>query len=167
MAIIRALARRPQTAKELLAGLSDVSQATLYRHIALLRESGTVDVVAERQAHGAVERTYGLAAEAIVSGSELSGASREDHFRYFATFASGLLGEYSNYVAREDIDLERDGVGFREHVFNLTDAELREMLAEVRAVLEARSNNAPSAGRIPRLIATVTMPITPREPEES
>jgi DNA-binding transcriptional ArsR family regulator len=163
MAVIRALATRPQTAKELLAAIPAVSQATLYRHIALLRDAGIIQVVAERQLRGAVERTYDLAREAIVTGADLSEASRDDHFRYFATFASGLLGEYSTYLNRPDIDLERDGVGFREHVLNLTDTELREMLAELRAVLEARLTNRPTAERVPRLVATVTMPITERK----
>jgi DNA-binding transcriptional ArsR family regulator len=166
MAVIRALAGRPQTAKDLLGAIPDVSQATLYRHLTLLLESGIIRVDSERRSRGAVERTYALAGDAIVSGADLAEATREDHFRYFATFASGLMGRYSDYLGRADIDLERDGIGFREHVLQLTDGELREMLVELRAVIEARAGNAPRADRVARLIATVTMPFDQQKAED-
>jgi DNA-binding transcriptional ArsR family regulator len=167
MRIVRALAQGPRTAKELLAAMPDVSQASMYRHVALLHETGILAVVEERPLRGAVERTYGLAGEAIVSAAELAEATRDDHFRYFATFAAGLMGEYGAYLDREEIDVERDGVGYREHVLHLTRDELTDMLAELRAVLAARLENAPSQDRAPRLLATVTMPITRQEKDRN
>ena len=163
LAIVRALATSPATPQELLAQLPGVSQASVYRHLALLRETGILEVVSERQQRGAVERTYGLARDAVVTAEELANASRDDHFRYFATFAAGLLGEYGTYLERDQVDLERDGVGYREHVLQLSHDELLEMLAELRAVLAARVDNAPGPDREPRLVATVTMPIPRRE----
>ena len=159
LAILRALATRPRTAKELLGALPGLPQATLYRHVAVLFESGVLEVVDERQVRGTSERTYGLGNGAVVSAEELAGADRDDHFRYFVTFLAGLLGEYGHYLERPEIDLERDGVGYREHVLHLSDEELREMLTELRDVVRARTGNSPGPGRAPRLFATVSMPV--------
>lgn len=165
LAILRALATRPQTAKELLGALPGLPQATLYRHVALLLENGVIEVVDERQARGTSERTYGLATESVLSAAELAGADRDDHFRWFATFLAGLLGEYGHYLERPEIDLERDGVGYREHVLHLSDEELRQMLAELREVVGARAGHSPGPGRAPRLFATVSMPVDRRAGE--
>lgn len=159
LAVLRALATRSQTTKELLGALPALPQATLYRHLALLLEAGVIEVIAERQVRGTSERTYGLARGSVVSAQELAEADGEDHFRYFASFLAGLLGEYGHYLQRPDIDLERDGVGYREHVLQLSDEELLEMLTELRQVLHARTGNSPRPDRTPRLFATVSMPL--------
>lgn len=159
LAILRALAIRPQSTKQLADALPDIAQATLYRHMSMLLESGFVQVVDERQIRGAVSRTYALAGSAVLEGVGLADATREDHFRSFATFVAGLLGEYGGYLDRPAVDPERDGVGFREHVLHLTDEELHELLGELRAVIAARSALPPDGGRTPRLLATITMPV--------
>jgi DNA-binding transcriptional ArsR family regulator len=159
LAVLRALATRPRTTKQLADALPEIAQATLYRHMSMLLESGFVEVVEEQQVRGAVTRTYALADSAVLSGADLAESSRDDHFRYFATFAAGLLGEYGVYLDRSDIDLERDGVGFREHILQLSDGELRDLLAELRAAIAARAEFAPSPERSPRLLATITMPV--------
>jgi len=162
MAILRVLAGETLTTKQLADRLPDIPAATLYRHVALLQAAGIVRVVAERQVRGAVERTYALGDRTVLGPEDLAQASADDHFRYFATFAAGLIDEFGRYVHEGEPDLARDGVGYREHVLNITDAELRDLLAEVRAAIERRAGNAPDAERKPRLLATVTMPIHPR-----
>lgn len=166
MAILRSLGVRSQTTRELAGSLPGLPQATLYRHLSVLLDAGVIRVSDERHVRGTVERTFALAdRQAVVSGEELRDASRDDHFRFFAIFAGGLLSEYGRYLDRTGsadsapVDLEADGVGFREHVLNLTDGELREMLTELRAVLEARAGNPLTEGRIPRLFATASMPL--------
>jgi DNA-binding transcriptional ArsR family regulator len=161
LAILRSLATRPRTTKQLADALPDIAQATLYRHMTMLLEGGFVAVVDEQQVRGAVSRTYALADSAVLDGADLADATNDDHFRYFATFVAGLLGEYGTYLDRERVDLERDGVGFREHVLHLTDAELRELLQELRASLAARADFTPNPERTPRLLATITMPAAP------
>lgn len=164
MALIRALASRPQATKELAASLPDIPQATLYRHLSILLEVGIVRVTDERQVRGAVERTYALAGEALVSAEELAQAGADDHFRYFATFLGGLLGEFGSYLERTSPngtapDLASDGVGYRQHVLNLTDHELVDLLTEVRSAIAARTANELTPDRTARLIATTTIPL--------
>ncbi|MCW4385692.1 helix-turn-helix domain-containing protein [Salinibacterium sp. SYSU T00001] len=157
MRIIRTLATTPQTSKELAEALPDIPQASLYRHLTTLLDTGILRVSAERQVRGAVERTYALG-EAIVTGEDVAAASPDDHFRYFSTFVAGLLGEFAQYVEGGDIAPERDGVGYREHVLQLSHEELLELLGEIRAAIARRADNTPSPERSPRLLATVTLP---------
>lgn len=59
--IVQALGAGPLATRDIHALMPDVAQATLYRHVSSLVEVGLIDVVEERQARGAVERTYALA----------------------------------------------------------------------------------------------------------
>jgi DNA-binding transcriptional ArsR family regulator len=160
LAILRALGSESRTAKELAATLPTLPQATLYRHLNALLEAGLVEVVEQTQVRGAVERTYAVARSAtILTVEDVANATRDDHFRYFASFLAGMLGEFGHYLDRPEIDLLADGVGYREYVINLTDDELLELIAEMRAPLNARVDNKRTADRTPRLIGTVSMPI--------
>jgi DNA-binding transcriptional ArsR family regulator len=159
LAILRSLAIAPRTTKQLAEALPDIAQATLYRHMGALLESGVVAVVEQHQVRGAITRTYALADSGRLVGMDVSDAPRDDQFRAFATFAAGLLGEYAHYLDRPDIDLERDGVGFREQVLQLTDQEFADLAAELKAVITARLANEPTAERRPRLLATITLPV--------
>jgi DNA-binding transcriptional ArsR family regulator len=167
MAILRELGSASRTAKQLAAALPSLPQATLYRHLNAMLDAGLIEVVEQTQVRGAVERTYAMArGAAILTAEDIANATREDHFRYFASFLAGLLGEFGHYLDRPEIDLVADGVGYREIVLNLTDAELLELLAEVRGALHARLDNPRTADRTPRLIGTVSMPIDRPNGEE-
>ncbi len=158
MSILRALGAGPLTTRQLAEALPDIPQATLYRHIALLHEVQVLTIASERPVRGTIERTYALGSDTILSAHDLAGASKEDHFRFFATFVAGLMAEYGQYLERPSVDLERDLVGYQEHVLNLTDDELAQMIGELGAVIRSRLKQPPAAGRRPRLFATITMP---------
>src|ERR1700681_1636175 len=126
--IILAFARgRRLTPQEVAAVLPDVSQATLYRQIERLFRGGALAIASERRVRGAVERTYVLAeGGSSVSLEDLANSSRDDHLGYFTAFAAGLIAQFERYLEREEIDLLKDGVGYREVVLNLTDEKLKE-----------------------------------------
>jgi DNA-binding transcriptional ArsR family regulator len=159
MAILRILARGPLTTKQIAEALAEVPQATLYRHVALLHEAEVISVTAERPVRGTTERTYALGSKLVLSAEDLANATRDDHFRYFATFVAGLLSEYGTYLDRPAIDPEADGVGYREHVLHLSRPELTEMLAELREVLQRRLSNDPNPKRFPLLFSTISIPL--------
>src|SRR6202030_2077276 len=121
--IILAFARgRRLTPKQVAAVLPDVPQATLYRQIERLYRGGALAISAERRVRGAVERTYVLAeGGSSVSPDDLAKSSRDDHFGCFTAFAAGLIAQFEQYLERSEIDLLKDGVGYREVVLNLTE----------------------------------------------
>jgi DNA-binding transcriptional ArsR family regulator len=148
------------TAAELARRLPDVAPATLYRHLNLLRRAGVLAVAEERRVRGAVERRFVLHPGAANLGpSDLAAASRDDHLRWFANFLAGLLDEFGRYLDQGEPDLASDGVGYREVILQLTDAEVTEMSLALNAALARFVGQSPGAGRRPRLFATVLMPV--------
>lgn len=164
--IIRTLAAGPLTTKALAMTVHDIPQASLYRHLRTLLDAGVIEVVAERPVRGVIERHYALVTgAAMLSGEDLAGATREDHFRFFSMFATDLIGQFSRYLERDFIDLEADGVGYREAVLHLTDDEFAGLIASLRALLVPLAQNEAGGGRTPRLLATVLFPLDPTQKE--
>lgn len=169
--IIEAVAGRDLTVRELMDVLGDVPQASLYRHVKRL-ETGGILVISERRkapgTRGAGENVYSLPEDAAILGREdLAGATREDHMRYFATYAGSLLGAFWRYLQREDVDLVRDGVGYRHRPLYLTDGELAEFSRALGQALEPFMSNGPGPGRRRRVFSTVILPSTERLPPDA
>ena len=157
--IVQALVKRPMTPGGLKEVLGDVPQATLYRHIKTLENGGMLDVVAERQVRGTVERTYRVVETAVaLSAEELADVGSDDHFRYFATFLGTLLADYSSYLETDKVDLAADQVGYRQIPLWLTDNEFDDFTTELRALIQQRLNNEPNPQRRRRLLTTIVMP---------
>jgi hypothetical protein len=140
--------------------LPDVPQATLYRQIERLYRGGALAVAAERRVRGAVERTYVLAeGGASLSPADLAKSSRDDHIGYFTAFAAGLIAQFEQYLKRTEIDLLKDGVGYRQVVLNLTDEELVEMAGALNVAVGRFLALEPKPGRRRRMLATVLIPL--------
>ena len=153
------LGDRALTTSALAAELADVPPASLYRHVARLVNAGVLGVVAERQVRGALERTYVLRLTAATVGlDEVAAMSADDHRQAFMAFVAGLLGDFDRYLARGDIDLLRDGVGYRMAGLWLDDAEYAELLRELTRVLQPKLAHPPGPGRKRRILGYVLMP---------
>jgi DNA-binding transcriptional ArsR family regulator len=147
------------TTADLRTALPEIPPATLYRHINALLAGGLLEVVEERPTRGAVERTYALVtSRTVVSGEEAAAMTAEEHRRAFLTVVAGLLADFDRYLDREDFDLERDLVGYRQVALHLSDEEMLEVLGELNAVIGPRMANEPGPGRVRRLFTTVLMP---------
>ncbi len=153
------LGDRSLTTGDLHALLPEVSTATLYRQVSALVDGGVLDVVGERRVRGSVERTYRLRdGAASVDADGAREMSVDDHRRGFLTFVVGLLADFDRYLDRGDVDLARDGVGYRQNALYLTDDELTDLLADLRSVLVPRLALGPDGVRTRRLVSTVLMP---------
>ena len=163
MRLIGALARGVLTTRQLAVLVPDIPQASLYRHLSTLLEAGVVEVAAERSVRGIVERSYSLVeGAALLTGEDVAEATRDDLFRYFSIFATGLIAEFGRYLERESIDLEADRVGYREMVLQLTDDEFAQLVTSLSTVLLPLTKNEAGGDRTPRLLAYVLLPLEPR-----
>jgi hypothetical protein len=116
-------------------------------------------VVAERRVRGAVERTYVLRlSSASIGLDEVAAMSADEHRQAFMAFVAGLVGDFDRYLARDDIDLLRDGVSYRLAGLWLDDAEYNELLRELLRALQPRLANPPRAGRKRRILGTILLP---------
>lgn len=157
-----------RTTAELAQVLDDVPQASLYRHIAVLANAGVLQVVEERRVKGAMERVYALRQQGVVlTADELAGASPDDHLRYFVTFAGTLIGDFSRYLSRPQIDLEADGVGYRTVGLHLDDEEFAEFVRRLRELEREMAARRPRSGRRRRLFATVLLPDDETPPSQT
>jgi len=157
--IVQALLGRPMTPLLLKEYLGDVAQATLYRHLNQLADSGLLEVVEERRVRGGVERTYGVVdSAASLSGADLETATEEDHLRYFVTFVGTLLADFASYLDASELDLAADRAGYRQAPLWLTDEEVDAMVAKMSLAVQEHLSNEPAPGRRRRLLTTIMMP---------
>jgi helix-turn-helix protein len=167
------LGDRVLTTADLATELGDVPTATLYRQVAVLADAGVLQVVGERKARGAVERSYRLVLDAAaVSVEDTAAMTADEHRRGFAAFVAALLADFDRYLrwAATDggaPDLLRDGAGYRQAALWLTDEELAHLVADLRAAISARMDNAPTEGRRRRVLSTVLMPGEPYGPRRN
>jgi Helix-turn-helix domain len=158
------LGDRELTTSDLARELADVPAGSLYRQVALLADAGVLQVVAERRARGAVERTYALQLSAAeVGAGETTAMSPEEHRRAFTAFVAGLLGDFDRYLDSGKPDLARDGVGYRMSAMWLTDNEFTEFTTELAALFRSRLANAPGNGRRRRIAASIFLPAPGQE----
>ncbi|WP_139416780.1 helix-turn-helix domain-containing protein [Agromyces laixinhei] len=111
--ILQQVGGRDVTTADLRTALPDVSQATLYRHVAALVDAGILAVAEERRVRGAVERTLTLGDRmAHVDAPELHAMKSAELRRWFLTFLAELGRDFERFVDADDAAALRDFVGF-------------------------------------------------------
>ena len=157
--IVLAAVGHDVTAADLGRLLPDVSQATLYRHLATLAASGMLEVVQERRARGAIEKTYRVnTARARLDAADYDDLSLDDHLSAFTMFTGALIEAYGRYLRSPGARPSIDGVSFRQARLWLTDAELENLVAALRAAVGPYLEHEPGPDRRSRLLSTILMP---------
>lgn len=160
MRIIQTLAANQRlTVQQIGEILSDVPQATLYRHLNKLVSADIMKVVDQNQIRGATEKVYALSQSgAIITPEEASKFTKEEHMNYFLQFVSNLIGHYGRYLEQEEIDLLKDGVGYRQIGLNLSDEEFLGFVSDLRSVVQKYLSNEAAPNRRLRYFSTIVMP---------
>jgi DNA-binding transcriptional ArsR family regulator len=150
----------PATTAQLRERLSDIPPATMYRHVAALAAAGVLEVLEENRVRGTVERTYRVSwHHATLDPAARATMTTDDHRRAFTAFVGGLLTDFDQYLAGEPQDPTADGVTYQQAALWLTDAEMADLLAEVRTAVTARLGRDPDPDRKRRMISLVAMPV--------
>ncbi|MEU5431839.1 helix-turn-helix domain-containing protein [Streptomyces sp. NPDC020719] len=156
------------TTAQLCERLPDVPKVTMYRHVALLAESGFLEVAAEQRVRGTVERHYRLRQDRpVVDADDAAAMTPDDHRRGFAAAMAVLIAEFNAYLDRDGADPVADAVSYRQGTLWLSPDELTEMTAQLRAVLSPRLTNQPTPGRAPYLLSPILFPVGPPTPDET
>ena len=149
-----------RTTAELCARLADVSQATIYRHVALLTDAGVLQVVDARPVRGALERHYQIDRHrAQISHGEAAKMTREDHRMAFAAAMAALIADFGTYLDTAEADPISDGVGYRQIPVWLTDQERNELRDRLEQDLKAHFHNTSTPGRRHYLISPILIPV--------
>ncbi len=135
--IVHALMDRELTARQLSAELSDIPQASLYRHVGRLVDAGVLRVTREERVRGGTQRTYTVVKSAVTLGPrDLDTASSADHQRYFAAFVGALVAGFEQYLRTTDADPTRDGVAYQQIPVWITPAESRQLAAAITDLVQ-------------------------------
>ena len=85
--------------------------------------------------------------------------SREDHLRYFTSFAATFMDDFSRYIKNaRTVDLLKDGVGYQKFPIELSEEEFSAVTDGIKAAIVPYINNQPAPGRKRRIFATIVMP---------
>lgn len=148
-----------KTAKQLVKQLKDISQATLYRQLDTLVKAEVLIITEENPIRGTVEKVYSLnASKTILNNQDIKELSKEEHLQYFLLFTAQLAKNFEAYLQNDDIDFERDGVGYRQVGINLSNQEFIDLVKELSAVLKKYVANPSTPDRTKRIISTITIP---------
>ena len=157
--IVQALLGRQLTTQQLKGALSDVAQASLYRHVARLVDAGLLRVTDERLVRGGIERTYAVVESAVELGpAAFASATPDDHLRYFATFVGALLASFERYLRSVGPGRGLESVLYEQIPLWLTDDELVEAAARWTEILEPLRANQPHGGRRRTLLSLTLFP---------
>lgn len=156
--IVMAMAGDELTTAELAQRLTDVPQATLYRQVAVLHDAGILEVVAETQNRGGVERTYRLVENAASLGPEdATQMTAEEHMAGLTTFVGAVVEATARYLHSEGARPGADVFGYRQIPLWLSDQEAREMIESLGRVIQPFLDNQPE-GRSRVLLNTILIP---------
>lgn len=153
--------RGPQTTAELASVLGDVPTSSLYRQLTRLRDAGILRVTAERQARGAVERTYALASReaAKLTKAEIAAAPVSQLRATLRNFLAALFADASSYIESRKFSRGRLRMGASLAVCDLTDDAYDRIQHELHATLaRASEKSAGGATAKKRYIYLVTLP---------
>jgi DNA-binding transcriptional ArsR family regulator len=153
--------RGPQTTAELAGALGDVPTSSLYRQLSRLRDAGILRVSAERQARGAVERTYALASReaGAMTAEEVAAAPVSQLRATLRNFMAAMFADTSAYIGSRAFGRGRLWMGASLAVTELTDEAYAGIRRELHATLaRAGKKSAGKATSRKRYIYLVTMP---------
>ncbi|MDG5471489.1 helix-turn-helix domain-containing protein [Jeotgalibacillus sp. ET6] len=143
--IIQHLSREPATVQQLKEWMADIPQATLYRHLTILKKDSLIYVVEEKKIRGAIERTFALEKEKpLLSAEELKKMSGEEHLKMFMKFLSNVTGQTKSYLLSNP-DLEKDPFGYNQLELHLTASEVEELQKGMNDLLSKFTSSKPSA----------------------
>ncbi|MFE8703117.1 helix-turn-helix domain-containing protein [Cytobacillus sp. FJAT-54145] len=153
------LGSKSLTSKDLLKRLPSVPQATLYRQIDKLVQSGILTVVEENQVRGTIEKVFSLNfGQANLAKDDLQETSKEEHLNYFMLFISQILKSFEEYIDQKNTDFEKDGLGYRQVGLYLTDEEFKQFAEDMGKAFKRAVQNEPTPDRKKRVVSTIIIP---------
>ncbi|MDW2878250.1 MULTISPECIES: helix-turn-helix domain-containing protein [Bacillaceae] len=148
------------TAKDLLSTHNDIPQATLYRTLNRLVDSGILKIVAENKVRAVTEKVYALNESFLnVNQSIIEQNNGEAYFKMFTNFIIVLMKEFQNYAEKPSINIVKDVSGFSAVPIYATGEEMLEIgnkLKEIIAPYQTRNTSVKEQNM--RILATIITP---------
>ena len=149
------------TVQERAAAPPHIPRASLYRHLRTLTELGYLTVVEETRVRGTVERTYALTdnpADEKLGKPAQGPPTKEELRRMLPALLISLIGEVERYLAEDEADPARDGLGVSAATLFMNDAEWRAFGEKLSALVMEAAALPPGEGRRQRRLTTILTP---------
>jgi len=147
------------TAKQLAETYSDITHATLYRHLKKMTADGILKVVEENQIRGTVERVYAVSPDTSLDAKKMVEENNgQAYMMMFTQFMMGLTEEFREYASRPDINILQDGSGFTVAPVYVTTKELEAAIIEIGKIINPLVGNEKTPERDLHNIAIITTP---------
>ena len=140
--IIKLLAVKQLTPKEMIEQLPDVPQATMYRHINKLLKHGILVEVQANQKRGTLEKVYALSKEGgLVKKEDLTKYTPDQHMDFFARFALSLIFSFNRYMSSPETNILEDKISYLSGLFYLNNDDVEEIKKKLIEVFEPYKDN--------------------------
>lgn len=146
------MSRKEATTSEIVKELTDISRASLYRHIKVLLEAKVIVVVREEAKRGATEKTYAIAPKMPFDNSI------EECSSLIQSALLGLQGEFCRYFQKEAPDPQRDLLTVGSASILMSDEEMMTFLTEYGQLIQKYMQNKPSDNRKVRKVTFISSP---------
>jgi DNA-binding transcriptional ArsR family regulator len=109
------------TPLEMVKILKDVPQATLYRHLQTMADSGIIRVIKEKKVKSVSEKYYVInEEEAKIDGSEWKVLSNKEKLNFISFYQLSLMTQYQSYLKKlDEQNSQEDGATFSVVELNL------------------------------------------------
>lgn len=153
--------RKTATAKQLAKTLTDISQASLYRHLGKMVKNGVLRIAEERPVRAVVEKVYAIDMDAAQDIPRLLEENRGDvYMSLFVQFSAALMREFADYAVRDDINILKDGSGFSTGPIAVNLEELEALMIKI-GELTAPYRTTEQAAKPGRKMHSLAIIITP------
>ena len=142
------------TPGELKASLTDVPQASLYRHLRCLADAGMVSVISKKSVRGALEKTYAISEKPPEVPTE-----NTDIGNVINLALVGLQASFAGYFADEKSDPMRDMLTLCTSTLMLSDSEFEKLLRSIGELVNGCLDSEPDDKRKPRHLTIISSPI--------
>lgn len=165
MKISQALMRNKEnglTPLEMVKIIKDIPQATLYRHIQILLDSGIIRVIKEKKVKSVSEKYYALnEEEATLNGSEWNKASDEEKLDYVSFYQLSLMTQYQSYLMKLEEQNCQDGATFSLVELKMDDESFKEFQNELNELMTKYYHTTNKNNEIDAPVRTIAITIIP------
>lgn len=150
---------RELTARQVLTRMPGIPQATVYRHLRILREAGLIRVVRRIKVRGTEELILTLGQDAATFGpGDFENLPPHGKMSVFRQFLALVQTQFEDWANLPTADPRKDGLGFHQVLFWLSDEELADFGRKLKALITAAEKLESGPDRRLRYFTAILVP---------
>ncbi|MFF2529774.1 helix-turn-helix domain-containing protein [Brevibacillus sp. NPDC058079] len=166
MKICQSLMRNKEnglTPLEMVKIIKDVPQATLYRQLQIMMDSGIIHVIKEKKVKSVSEKYYALKEdEARIDAEEWKKVSQQQKLDYVTYYQLSLLYQYQSYLKKlEEQNTSEDSATFSLAALTLDDEKFKQFQNELNELINKYYHNTSENNAEDTPVRTVAITIIP------